>query len=179
MSWLRRQIGAVLQENVLFNQSIRDNISLPDPASPSPIGSAPKQSHHHHRSRSLGGGWNTRRTHQEGRSLCPASSNAGRHPGSELESARKVIQSRPAKVTLLRRITQPQVPPANNNGATGRLTICKLLAVPSQMAARWVRSMNRISKRRLSGELASPRNAKYEARRGVRKSAADGYYIAP
>jgi subfamily B ATP-binding cassette protein HlyB/CyaB len=33
-SWLRRQIGAVLQENVLFNQSIRDNISLPDPAMP-------------------------------------------------------------------------------------------------------------------------------------------------
>jgi subfamily B ATP-binding cassette protein HlyB/CyaB len=33
-SWLRRQIGAVLQENVLFNQSIRDNIALPDPAMP-------------------------------------------------------------------------------------------------------------------------------------------------
>jgi len=33
-SWLRRQVGAVLQENVLFNQSIRDNISLPDPAMP-------------------------------------------------------------------------------------------------------------------------------------------------
>jgi ATP-binding cassette, subfamily B, bacterial HlyB/CyaB len=31
-SWLRRQIGVVLQENVLFNQSIRDNIALPDPA---------------------------------------------------------------------------------------------------------------------------------------------------
>src|ERR1700738_3828405 len=31
-SWLRRQIGTVLQENVLFNQSIRDNIALPDPA---------------------------------------------------------------------------------------------------------------------------------------------------
>jgi ATP-binding cassette, subfamily B, bacterial HlyB/CyaB len=31
-SWLRRQIGAVLQENILFNQSIRDNIALPDPA---------------------------------------------------------------------------------------------------------------------------------------------------
>jgi subfamily B ATP-binding cassette protein HlyB/CyaB len=33
-AWLRRQIGAVLQENVLFNQSIRDNIALPDPAMP-------------------------------------------------------------------------------------------------------------------------------------------------
>lgn len=33
-SWLRRQIGAVLQENVLFNQSIRENIALPDPAMP-------------------------------------------------------------------------------------------------------------------------------------------------
>jgi subfamily B ATP-binding cassette protein HlyB/CyaB len=33
-SWLRRQIGAVLQESVLFNQSIRDNIALPDPAMP-------------------------------------------------------------------------------------------------------------------------------------------------
>jgi subfamily B ATP-binding cassette protein HlyB/CyaB len=33
-SRLRRQIGAVLQENVLFNQSIRDNIALPDPAMP-------------------------------------------------------------------------------------------------------------------------------------------------
>ena len=33
-SWLRRQVGAVLQENVLFNQSIRDNIAFPDPAMP-------------------------------------------------------------------------------------------------------------------------------------------------
>src|ERR1700692_940432 len=33
-AWLRRQIGTVLQENVLFNQSIRDNIALPDPAMP-------------------------------------------------------------------------------------------------------------------------------------------------
>lgn len=33
-SWLRRQVGTVLQENVLFNQSIRDNIALPDPAMP-------------------------------------------------------------------------------------------------------------------------------------------------
>jgi subfamily B ATP-binding cassette protein HlyB/CyaB len=30
-TWLRRQIGVVLQENVLFNRSIRDNIALPDP----------------------------------------------------------------------------------------------------------------------------------------------------
>jgi subfamily B ATP-binding cassette protein HlyB/CyaB len=33
-AWLRRQVGSVLQENVLFNQSIRDNIALPDPAMP-------------------------------------------------------------------------------------------------------------------------------------------------
>ena len=31
-AWLRRQIGTVLQENILFNQSIRDNIALPDPS---------------------------------------------------------------------------------------------------------------------------------------------------
>jgi subfamily B ATP-binding cassette protein HlyB/CyaB len=33
-SWLRRQIGVVLQDNVLFNRSIRDNIALADPAMP-------------------------------------------------------------------------------------------------------------------------------------------------
>jgi len=33
-AWLRRQIGVVLQENVLFNRSIRDNIALADPAAP-------------------------------------------------------------------------------------------------------------------------------------------------
>jgi subfamily B ATP-binding cassette protein HlyB/CyaB len=33
-TWLRRQVGVVLQENVLFNRSIRDNIALPDPAMP-------------------------------------------------------------------------------------------------------------------------------------------------
>lgn len=33
-SWLRRQIGVVLQENILFNRSIRDNIALADPALP-------------------------------------------------------------------------------------------------------------------------------------------------
>jgi len=32
VSWLRRQVGVVLQENVLFNRSIRDNIALADPA---------------------------------------------------------------------------------------------------------------------------------------------------
>ncbi|WP_164031039.1 ATP-binding cassette domain-containing protein, partial [Serratia marcescens] len=32
VAWLRRQIGVVLQENVLFNRSIRDNIALADPA---------------------------------------------------------------------------------------------------------------------------------------------------
>jgi subfamily B ATP-binding cassette protein HlyB/CyaB len=33
-SWLRRQIGVVLQENLLFNRSIRENIALVDPAAP-------------------------------------------------------------------------------------------------------------------------------------------------
>ena len=32
LSWLRRQIGVVLQENVLFNRSVRENIALADPA---------------------------------------------------------------------------------------------------------------------------------------------------
>ncbi|MGP0058748.1 MAG: type I secretion system permease/ATPase [Beijerinckiaceae bacterium] len=32
--WLRRQIGVVLQENLLFNRSIHDNIALADPAMP-------------------------------------------------------------------------------------------------------------------------------------------------
>ena len=31
-AWLRRQIGVVLQENFLFNRTIRDNIALSDPA---------------------------------------------------------------------------------------------------------------------------------------------------
>ncbi len=33
-AWLRRQVGVVLQENVLFNLSVRDNIALVDPAMP-------------------------------------------------------------------------------------------------------------------------------------------------
>lgn len=33
-AWLRRQIGVVLQENRLFNRSIRENIALTDPGSP-------------------------------------------------------------------------------------------------------------------------------------------------
>ena len=33
-AWLRRQIGVVLQENMLFNRSVRDNIALADPAMP-------------------------------------------------------------------------------------------------------------------------------------------------
>src|SRR5262249_18839362 len=33
-TWLRRQTGVVLQENVLFNRSVRDNIALADPATP-------------------------------------------------------------------------------------------------------------------------------------------------
>jgi subfamily B ATP-binding cassette protein HlyB/CyaB len=34
VSWLRRQIGVVLQENILFNRSVRDNIALANPAMP-------------------------------------------------------------------------------------------------------------------------------------------------
>ena len=34
VTWLRRQIGVVLQENVLFNRSIRENIALADPGIP-------------------------------------------------------------------------------------------------------------------------------------------------
>jgi len=33
-AWLRRQIGVVLQENILFTRSIRENIALADPAKP-------------------------------------------------------------------------------------------------------------------------------------------------
>jgi subfamily B ATP-binding cassette protein HlyB/CyaB len=32
--WLRRQIGVVLQENILFNRTIHENIALSDPAMP-------------------------------------------------------------------------------------------------------------------------------------------------
>jgi subfamily B ATP-binding cassette protein HlyB/CyaB len=31
-AWLRRQLGVVLQENMLFNRSVRDNIALADPS---------------------------------------------------------------------------------------------------------------------------------------------------
>jgi ATP-binding cassette, subfamily B, bacterial HlyB/CyaB len=34
VAWLRRQIGVVLQENVLFNRSVRDNIALAAPSMP-------------------------------------------------------------------------------------------------------------------------------------------------
>ena len=34
VAWLRRQVGVVLQENVLFNRTIRDNIALSDPSLP-------------------------------------------------------------------------------------------------------------------------------------------------
>jgi subfamily B ATP-binding cassette protein HlyB/CyaB len=33
-SWLRRQIGVVLQDNMLFNRTVRDNIGLADPSLP-------------------------------------------------------------------------------------------------------------------------------------------------
>src|SRR5262245_28771705 len=33
-AWLRRQIGVVLQENMLFNRSVRENITLADPSMP-------------------------------------------------------------------------------------------------------------------------------------------------
>lgn len=33
-TWLRRQIGVVLQENILFNCTVRENIALADPAMP-------------------------------------------------------------------------------------------------------------------------------------------------
>ena len=33
-TWLRRQLGVVLQENILFNRSIRDNIALAEPGMP-------------------------------------------------------------------------------------------------------------------------------------------------
>jgi subfamily B ATP-binding cassette protein HlyB/CyaB len=33
-AWLRRQIGVVLQDNILFNRSVRENIALADPSLP-------------------------------------------------------------------------------------------------------------------------------------------------
>lgn len=33
-TWLRRQVGVVLQENILFNRTVRENIALADPAMP-------------------------------------------------------------------------------------------------------------------------------------------------
>lgn len=33
-AWLRRQVGVVLQENLLFNRSVRENIALTDPGAP-------------------------------------------------------------------------------------------------------------------------------------------------
>ncbi len=33
-AWLRRQVGVVLQENLLFNRTVRENIALSDPARP-------------------------------------------------------------------------------------------------------------------------------------------------
>src|SRR5262249_50965981 len=40
VAWLRRQIGVVLQEDILFNRSVRDNIALTDPAMPMERGMA-------------------------------------------------------------------------------------------------------------------------------------------
>jgi subfamily B ATP-binding cassette protein HlyB/CyaB len=34
-AWLRRQMGVVMQENILFNATVRDNIALANPAMPS------------------------------------------------------------------------------------------------------------------------------------------------
>ena len=34
-AWLRRQIGVVMQENVLFNATVRENIALANPSMPS------------------------------------------------------------------------------------------------------------------------------------------------
>jgi subfamily B ATP-binding cassette protein HlyB/CyaB len=34
VAWLRRQIGIVLQDNVLFNRTVRENIGLADPGMP-------------------------------------------------------------------------------------------------------------------------------------------------
>ena len=33
-TWLRRQVGVVLQEDIVFNRSIRDNIALAEPRTP-------------------------------------------------------------------------------------------------------------------------------------------------
>lgn len=35
-AWLRRQVGVVLQENILFNRTVRENIALGDPTRPMP-----------------------------------------------------------------------------------------------------------------------------------------------
>jgi ABC-type bacteriocin/lantibiotic exporter with double-glycine peptidase domain len=44
VAWLRRQIGVVLQENALFNRSVRENIALADPAASMEQGSSRRSS---------------------------------------------------------------------------------------------------------------------------------------
>ncbi len=36
-AWLRRQVGIVLQEKLLFNRSVRENICISDPGMPLPL----------------------------------------------------------------------------------------------------------------------------------------------
>ncbi len=59
-SWLRRQIGVVLQDNVLFNRTVRENIALSDPGlSPEKITGAAKLAGAHEFVAELGEGYET------------------------------------------------------------------------------------------------------------------------
>jgi ATP-binding cassette, subfamily B, bacterial HlyB/CyaB len=56
-AWLRRQIGVVLQDNVLFNRSVRDNIALSNPAMPTErVIAAAQLAGAHERGSTLSGG---------------------------------------------------------------------------------------------------------------------------